>query len=371
MISPSGRAALALDLLPLGVCKWDLAALLEAPDELETASQERFDQLLSASSSGREKRLSLSERDRALERADQEVAELNRLGASLVTMFDGPETYPGRLLECYRPPLFLEILGDTSVLLRDCIAIVGSRKPTPEGVRAASDLSGQLAAAGLVVVSGLAYGIDKAAHVGCLDAGGQTIAVLGSSVDEIYPAIHSPIARTIAGRAGGAVVSEFHLHTQPTVYTFPQRNRVISGLSRGVLVVEATKESGSLITANFALEQNREVFAVPGSIYAPQHVGTNALIKSGAKLVQSVRDVLDELSGFNTVATVEEQVSETLSQQEQTIIGCIQTGDTSVDLLCERLACAAPQVLSVLTSLELRGLLVRRGPDSFAIVQPQ
>jgi DNA processing protein len=226
-----------------------------------------------------------------------------------------------------------------------------------------------LAAAGLVVVSGLAYGIDKAAHAGCLDAGGQTIAVLGSSVDEIYPAIHGPIARTIAGSGGGAVISEFHLHTQPTVYTFPQRNRVISGLSLGVLVVEAAKESGSLLTANFALEQNREVFAIPGSIYAPQHVGTNALIKSGAKLVQSVHDVLDELPGFKAVAMGEERPSEALSQEEQSIISCIQTGCTSVDLLCERLACAAPQVLSVLTSLELRGLLVRRGPDSFGIVQ--
>jgi len=371
MISQFGRAALALDLLPLGVCKWDLAALLEAPDELEAVSQERLDQLLSASSSTRGKHVSLAERDSALEKADKEVAELNSLGASLVTMFDGPEAYPGRLLECYRPPLFLQILGDATVLLKDCIAIVGSRKPTPEGVRAASDLAGQLAAAGLVVVSGLAYGIDKAAHVGCLDAGGQTIAVLGSSVDEIYPSIHGPIARTIAGNGGGAVISEFHLHTQPTVYTFPQRNRVISGLSLGVLVVEAAKESGSLITANFALEQNREVFAIPGSIYAPQHVGTNALIKSGAKLVQSVHDVLDELPGFKAIAIGEEHPSEALSQQEQSIIGCIQTGCTSVDLLCERLACAAPQVLSVLTSLELRGLLVRRGPDSFAIVQPQ
>jgi len=370
MISPFGRAALALDLLPLGVCKWDFAALLETPDELETASQERLDQLLSASPSARGKRLSQAERDSALEKADREVSELSNLGGSLVTMFDGPETYPGRLLECYRPPFFLQILGDASVLLRDCIAIVGSRKPTSEGIRAASDLAGQLAVAGLVVVSGLAYGIDKAAHVGCLDVGGKTIAVLGSSVDEIYPTIHGPIARTIV-ESGGAVVSEFHLHTQPTVYTFPQRNRVISGLSLGVLVVEAAKESGSLLTANFALEQNREVFAVPGSIYAPQHVGTNALIKSGAKLIQSANDVLDELPGFKAAPAPENHPSQALSQQEQTIIDCIQAGRTSVDMLCEHLACTAPQVLSVLTSLELRGLLVRRGPDSFAIVQPR
>ena len=369
MISQFGRAALALDLLPLGVCKWDLAALLESPGELETASQERLDQLLSALPVGRGKRLTPVERDSALERADKELSELTSLGASVVTVFDGPEVYPARLLECYRPPLFLQILGDATVLLRDSIAIVGSRKPTPEGIRAASDFAEQLAGAGLVVVSGLAYGIDKAAHVGCLDGHGRTIAVLGSSIDEIYPTMHAPIARTIV-ESGGAVVSEFHLHTQPTVYTFPQRNRVISGLSLGVLVVEAAKESGSLLTANFALEQNREVFAIPGSIYAPQHVGTNALIKSGAKLVQSVADVLDEIPGFKAVSWGHEGPCMVLSRQEQEVVGCIQSGCTSVDLLCDRLARSAPQVLTVLTSLELHGLLVRRGPDSFAIVQP-
>lgn len=368
MISPFGRAALALDLLPLGVGKWNLAALLETPDELEIASQERLDQLL-LSSLAHGKRLSQADRDSALEKADNEIFELNNLGGSLVTMFDGPGTYPGRLLECYRPPLFLQILGDPLVLLQDSIAVVGSRKPTPEGVRAASDLAGLLAAAGLVVVSGLAYGIDKAAHIGCLDAGGRTIAVLGSSIDEMYPSIHALVAKNIV-TTGGAVVSEFHLHTQPTVYSFPQRNRVISGLSLGVVVVEAAKESGSLLTANFALEQNREVFAVPGSIYAPQHVGTNALIKSGAKLVQSVEDILDEFPGFKAIDFGDKLTPEVLSQQEQTIIGCIQTGCSSVDLLCERLDCTASQVLSALTSLELRGLLMRRGADSFAIVEP-
>jgi DNA processing protein len=368
MISPFGRAALALDLLPLGVCKWDLAALLGTPDELETMSQERLDQLLSGLPAARGKQLAPTERDRALEKADRELSELNSIGASLVTMFDGPQGYPGCLLECYRPPLFLQILGDAAAILEDCIAIVGSRKPSPEGVKIASDFAGQLSAAGLVVVSGLAYGIDKAAHVGCLDGHGRTIAVLGSSIDEIYPTIHAPIARAIA-ESGGAVISEFHLHTQPTVYTFPQRNRVISGLSLGVLVVEAARESGSLLTANFALEQNREVFAIPGSIYAPQHVGTNTLIQSGAKLVQSVSDVFDELPAFKGVAPGDERSSATLSQQEQEVVACIRSGCTSVDLLCEHLACAAPQVLSVLTSLELQGLLVRRGPDSFAIAQ--
>jgi DNA processing protein len=366
MISPFGRAALTLDLLPLGVLKWDLVPFLDTPLELENASQERLDQLVSELPSSRGKQVTVSDRDAALEQAEREIAELTKLGASLLTMFDGPEAYPPRLAEIYRPPLFLEVLGDTAVLLEDSIAIVGSRKPTPEGVRIASDFAAQLAEAGLVIVSGLAYGVDKAAHLGCLGAHGQTVAVLGSSVDEVYPTIHASIAEKIA--ASGAVISEFHLHTQPTVYTFPQRNRIISGLSLGVLVVEAAKESGSLLTANFALEQNREVFAIPGSIYAPQHVGTNALIKTGAKLVQSIQDVLDEFPGLSTKVSSDAVVNKQMTQEDRDVVECIQRGFSSVDLICEQLAWPAPHVLSVLTGLELRGMVVRQGPDAFGVI---
>ncbi|MCE5193445.1 MAG: DNA-processing protein DprA [Candidatus Cryosericum sp.] len=366
MISPLGRAALTLDLLSVGVRKWDVAVLLESPQELETASQERLDQLFSGAASTGGCHVTTADRDLALEKADAEIAELKGIGASIVTFFDGPQHYPGRLLECYRPPLFLEILGDPSVLQKDCIAIVGSRKPTPEGVAIASDFAMQLAEAGLVIVSGLAYGIDKAAHLGSLKAQGETIAVLGSSIDEVYPTSHGAIADNIA--TSGAVVSEFHLHTQPTVYTFPQRNRVISGLSLGVLVVEAAKQSGSLLTANFALEQNREVFAIPGSIYAPQHVGTNALIKTGAKLVQCVQDILEELPGPTAKNGKGGVLDAQLSAQEQDVITCIEAGYVSVDLMCQHLSHSAPQILSVLTGLELRGLVVRQGPDTFSLV---
>ncbi|HWQ21489.1 MAG TPA: DNA-processing protein DprA, partial [Clostridia bacterium] len=176
------------------------------------------------------------------------------------------------------------------------------------------------------------------------------------------------LAQTVVD-SGGAVVSEFHLHMQPTVYTFPQRNRVISGLSLGVVVVEAARQSGSLLTANFALEQNREVFAVPGSIYAPQHVGTNGLIKSGAKLVQCVADILDELPQFRAATLDDEVPCAALSAPEQAVVDCIQSGGTSVDLLCQRLGYATPQVLTILTGLELRGFLVRLGPDSLAIAR--
>lgn len=368
MISPSGRAALALDLLPVGVSKWELLALLETPAELETATQERLDQMLSAIPTAHGKHVSVLERDDCLARADAELEKLRLMEASLVTVFDGPDIYPDPLRESYRPPLFLEVLGDPAVLLQQCIAVVGSRKPTLEGVRVASDFAGQLSMAGLVVVSGLAYGIDKAAHMGALEADGRTIAVLGSSIDQIYPSAHESLARHIAAQKG-AVISEFHLNTQPTVYTFPQRNRVISGLSLGVLVVEAAKQSGSLLTANFAVEQNREVFAIPGSVYAPQHVGTNKLIQSGAKLVQSAQDILDELPGFDTPGVTGMRLSRPLSELEQKVTESIQSGNTSVDRLVGQLSCPAPQILSALTSLELRGILIRTGPDAFAVVQ--
>lgn len=368
MISPSGRAALALDLFPVGVLKWDLLALLHSAEELEQATQERLDQIFSSLSTTRCSHLSAATRDECLEKADAELHRLISLNASLVTLFDGSDAYPVCLRECYRPPIFLEILGDPGILHANCLAIVGSRKPTAEGVRTATDLAGELSRAGLVIVSGLAYGIDKTAHVGCLDAGGKTIAVLGSGIDQIYPSAHENLARTIVDQ-GGAVVSEFHLGTQPSTYTFPQRNRIISGLSLGTTVVEAAHHSGSLLTATFALEQNREVFAVPGSIYAVQHAGTNKLIQSGAKLIQSARDILDELPAYKEAPRKTYPIDVPLSEQEQSILNILRDGGMSVDLLCQRLSCPTPQLLSALMRLELEGIVIRTAPDTFAAVE--
>ncbi len=368
MISSFGRVALALDLLPIGVRKWDLLSLFKDPTEAAALTQDRLDQMLALLLPTHGKESPSCDLASTYVKADEELAELQASGDSLVTIFDGPAAYPERLRECYRPPLFLEVRGDESILPHEAIAIVGSRKPTPEGLRTASDMAGQLASAGLAIISGLAYGIDKAAHIGCLDASGLTIAVLGSGIDQIYPVPHEGLAQRIIER-GGAVISEFHLHTQPTPYSFPQRNRVISGLSLGVLVVEAAQQSGSLLTAGFALEQNREVFAIPGSIYAPQHVGTNHLIKTGAKLVQTTQDILEELPSFSGVLPFQQDRRPQLTTDEQRILDAIEDGCTSVDLLCARLSSSAHQVLGVLTTLELRGLLIREGPDSFAIVR--
>lgn len=200
--------------------------------------------------------------------------------------------YPRALLDLPDPPTLLYVRGDASLLQRPALAIVGSRNATPQGGRDAEAFAAALAARGWVVVSGLALGIDAAAHRGALGTG-ATVAVVGTGADRIYPARNERLARDIA--AAGAIVSEFPLGTPPLAANFPRRNRIISGLARGVLVVEAALESGSLITARLAGEQGREVFAIPGSIHSPQSRGCHRLLREGAKLVETAEDILEEL----------------------------------------------------------------------------
>ena len=200
---------------------------------------------------------------------------------------------PPRLLAIPDHPAVLFLRGDSGVLAAPQVAIVGSRRATPAGARIARRLAGELAAHGLVVTSGLAQGVDAEAHRGALEAGGRTVAVLGSSLDRVYPAAHRSLAERIAGQ--GALVSEFPFGTPPVPWNFPWRNRIISGLSLGVVVVEAAARSGSLVTARLAGDQGREVFAVPGSILNPLSSGCHRLLRDGAKLVERVEDVLEEL----------------------------------------------------------------------------
>src|SRR5262245_52478736 len=199
----------------------------------------------------------------------------------------GDPRYPRALLQTADPPLLLYTQGDTALLNSPCLAIVGSRNPTPQGAENAHAFAAHLGSAGLTIVSGLALGIDGAAHGGALAAGAATIAVVGTGLDRVYPRKHRDLAHRIAER--GLIVSEFELGTPPLAANFPQRNRIIAGLSLGTLVVEAALESGSLITARHAVECGRDVFAVPGSIHSPQSRGCHALIKQGAKLVHDPR----------------------------------------------------------------------------------
>ncbi|HKQ73001.1 MAG TPA: DNA-processing protein DprA [Blastocatellia bacterium] len=227
-----------------------------------------------------------------LEKANAEIERLERLGAIVITLEDGD--YPPLLREIYDPPIALYVRGDLKrACARPCLAVVGSRRCSTYGVNAAQSLARDLAQNGLTIVSGLARGIDAAAHRGALEAGGLTIAVVGTGLEMTYPKEHKKLEDEIA--ASGAVISEFPLGTPPLPQNFPYRNRVLSGLCFGVLIVEAAEHSGSLITARMANEQGREVFAVPGNITSQTSFGTNFLIKDGAKLVQHWRDVVEEL----------------------------------------------------------------------------
>jgi len=227
-----------------------------------------------------------------LEKANAEIERLERLGAVVITLED--EDYPPLLREIYDPPIAIYVRGDLKkACARPSIAVVGSRRSSTYGVNAALSLSRDMAQNGLTIVSGLARGIDASAHRGALEAGGLTVAVVGTGLETTYPKEHKKLEEEIA--ANGAVVSEFPLGTPPLPQNFPYRNRVLSGLCFGVLIVEAAEHSGSLITARMAYEQGREVFAVPGNITSQTSFGPNFLIKDGAKLVQQWRDVVEEL----------------------------------------------------------------------------
>src|SRR5499427_5357996 len=228
------------------------------------------------------------------ERAEQEIEKVRKIGGDILVLDDG--VYPALLRETYDPPVTLYVKGAWDECLeRPTVAIVGSRRCSTYGQNAALMLARELAQRGVTIISGLARGIDASAHRGALEAGGRTVGVMGTGLDQIYPRDHQKLADDIL-KNGGALVTQFPLGTPPVSENFPYRNRVISGLSLGVVVVEAAENSGSLITARLAMEQNREVFAVPGNITSRNSFGTNYLIKgAGAKLVQQWQDIATEL----------------------------------------------------------------------------
>jgi DNA processing protein len=268
--------------------------------------------------------------------------------------------YPALLREIPDPPLALYVIGDRSCLAQSQLAIVGSRNPTPAGLENARQFAHNFAQSGLVITSGLALGVDGAAHRGALEAGGATIAVCGTGLDRIYPARHRDLAHAIV--RSGALISEFALGTPPRPQHFPIRNRLISGLSLGVLVIEAALESGSLITARLALEQGRDVFAIPGSIHSPNARGCHALIRQGAKLVETAQDVTEELTAlaqFTQTAIRNEPVPNVpdLSTDAAHVFECLGHDPATLDALVERSGLTAGVVSSMLVALELRGLI--------------
>ena len=271
-------------------------------------------------------------------------------GHAVITLAD--EAYPRPLFEIADPPALLYAHGRVELLHRPALAVVGSRNATAQGEANAQTMARALSDAGLTIVSGLALGIDAAAHRGGLAGAGSTIAVLGTGIDVIYPARNAALAAQVAEQ--GLLLSEFALGTGPVASNFPRRNRLISGLARGCLVVEAAVASGSLITARAAADQGREVFAIPGSIHSPLAKGCHALIKTGAKLVESAEDVLAELSGFRAIG----YASTTVAGRPNVDAGLLEHmghDPVDVDSLCSRAGWSAEQVSSELLRLELDG----------------
>ncbi len=266
--------------------------------------------------------------------------------------------YPPLLHEIADPPALLFVEGDPRILSFRHIALVGSRNPSPTGLKAARDFAEALVSAGFGIVSGLALGIDAAAHRGALDGGGITAAVAGSGPDRIYPRQHRTLAAEIVA-GGGTLVSEFPPGTEPKAGHFPRRNRIISGLSLGTLVVEAAARSGSLITARLAVEQNRDVFAVPGSIYSPLARGCNELIQQGAKLVQSVADIVEEFEP-RVAVEIEHGPAKVRPERESAhlaLLKYIAYDPTSVDTLIAATGNSAEIITSQLLLLELEGYI--------------
>jgi DNA processing protein len=283
------------------------------------------------------------------------LAWLDQTGNSVVTLADAG--YPRLLLEIPDPPALIYCRGRTELLNRPALALVGSRNATAQGISNAEQFSRNFSAAGLTIVSGLAQGIDAAAHRGGLAGEGSTIAVLGTGVDIAYPRSNAALAADIAER--GLLLSEFPLGTKAFAYNFPRRNRLISGLAQGCLVVEAALASGSLITARAGAEQGREVFAVPGSIHSPLSKGCHALIKSGAKLVESAEDVLSELAAFRRTGFASTRTPAdapgSADGPEDPLLAHMGFDPVDVDSLCARAGLPAERVSAELLRLELAG----------------
>jgi DNA processing protein len=287
----------------------------------------------------------------------------------VITLQD--EAYPRLLREIPDPPPLLYVLGNLPLQFAG-IALVGSRHATRYGLEAARSLARNLARRGLTVISGLAKGIDTAAHQGALEVNGQTIAVLGSGLNRIYPANNKPLAQRIS--TSGAVVTEFSMNTQPEPHHFPQRNRIISGLSLGTVVVEAAQRSGSLITARLALEQNREVFAVPGSIHSFKSMGTHALIKQGAKLVEKADDIVEEFMHLLPDQSDSDilphlpapQGHPELTAEESKALQSLEPYPIHIDKVVRKLNMPAGKVAGLLLQLELKGLVSQSAGHFFS-----
>jgi DNA processing protein len=301
------------------------------------------------------------------EKIDAALAWAAEPGNTILTLADA--AYPQRLLDAPDPPTVLYVKGRTELLNAPALAIVGSRNATPQGESNAEAFAAALADAGLTIVSGLALGIDAAAHRGGLRGKGSTIAVIGTGIDRVYPARNQSLARDIAEH--GAIVSEFPLGTPALRENFPRRNRIISGLARGCLVVEAAERSGSLITARLAGEQGRDVFAIPGSIHSPLSKGCHKLIKQGAKLVDDARDILDELGLATATATDKTAAAApAITAETARLLDSIGFDPCDMDTLASRSGLTAERLYAILLQMELDGRIASLPGGRFQRIGP-
>lgn len=357
------RALIGLSLVPgVGASRMrGLLAHFDAPSAVFSASRSALEQVEGIGPQTAEAILTFENRAAV----EQEMERASQLGAELISPWD--ERFPRRLREIYDPPGFLWMRGSLPERNVPRVSVVGTRRCTDYGRAQAHHFAAELARKGFTVVSGLAYGIDAAAHKGALDAGGRTIAVLGSGVGRIYPPKHSTLAERIA--ESGALLSEYALDAEPDAPNFPERNRILSGLSLGTLVIESYSEGGALITARLALEQNREVFAVPGAITKDSSTGTNRLIQRGhAKLVMTLDDLLEELPEVTVEApgevdadvvssTSSAEPSSELTGNEAVLYDALSDTPMHVDALCEKTDLDPSTALVHLLELEFKGLV--------------
>ena len=351
------RALVALSLVP-GVGPGRLRALLALFGSAVAVRRAPARRLAAADGVGRQTAEAVAAfRDDAA--VDEQFERAEDIGATLLTLHDAE--YPVRLARIYDPPPFLWIRGQLLPEDDASVAIVGTRKATPYGTRAAAYFAEGLARRGLTITSGLAYGVDIAAHRAALSVGGRTVAVLGSGVDRIYPSRHGRLVSRLLDAGAGAVVSELPLGAEPDAGNFPRRNRIIAGLTLGTLVAEARATGGALITARMAMEENREVWAVPAPLFSEME-GANSLIRDGAALVTSIDDVLAELDGVLDIATVPgappaPPSDAGLNRIERALYDALGTDPVPLDVLCERTGHDPPTALVYLLNLEFRGLV--------------
>ena len=361
----STEACIALNMLPtMGPVRLrNLLTVFGTPEQVLSAKR---DQLRKVDGVGNEVAEQISNWESIVD-LPAELQRIGDFGATVITQ-NSPE-YPKALREIHSPPIVLYVWGEIQPRDHHAIAVIGARRTTHYGMESAKKLSYQIAYAGLTVISGLARGIDTAAHHGAIAAKGRTIAVIGSGLMEIYPPENRALAEKIRN-GNGAVVSEFSMQIQPDRQTFPMRNRIISGWSHGILVVEAGLNSGALITASQAIEQGRSVYAVPGYINAPSAMGSNRLIQQGAKLVMSAGDILDDLEVLLPEAKPSPDAAvrplPDLSSDERRVYDAIEAAETPIDRIAAKCDLPSGTVSSTLLRLELKRL-VKQLPGKYFV----